>query len=507
MATHREIETKLEAPAAAVLPDLTGLPGVASVDEPEEIELEAVYLDTPDLRLTRAGLSLRRRTGGPDAGWHVKLPAAGDERTELQAPLGDDDGAPPPALAAAIRARVRGAALEPVAVLRTRRTVHRLRDAEGQVLAEVADDRVTSRAPGERDVVVDAWREWEVELVDGDRPLLRAALARLEAADGTTAAWSSKLRRALRDRLAADGPDDAARPASGSAGAVLQGRLRAHRDRLLELDPAVRRDEPDAVHQMRVTTRRLRSALTTFRPLLDRERSELVRAEVRWLTGVLGAARDAEVERGRLSGLVHEQPAELVLGPVAARLDQDRAQAYRAAHDEALAAMDSDRYLRLLDALDALVDDPPFSTMAELPAATLLPRLVRHEFRRLGKRLDAAQAAEPGRVRDAALHESRKAAKRARYAAELVAPVVGRAAERSAEAAEAVQDLLGEHHDTVGVRDHLRRIGIEAHLAGENAFTYGRLHALEEARAQRLEQRVAEVADPLRSKKRRRWMR
>lgn len=202
MATQREIESKLEVSVDLVLPDLAGLPGVTSVDGPEVFELEAVYVDTTDLRLAQAGMTLRRRTGGSDAGWHLKIPVSVDERTEIQAPLGPVDGQVPGELLAVVRSQVGDAQLGPVVLLHTRRSVRRLHDASGRVLAEVADDVVTSRAPGSGEVL-DQWREWEVELVEGDRALLAAVVELLKGAGATASGWSSKLARALGDRLTA----------------------------------------------------------------------------------------------------------------------------------------------------------------------------------------------------------------------------------------------------------------------------------------------------------------
>ncbi len=218
MSTGREIESKLEVPLDLAVPDLAGLPEVASVDAPEDFDLEAVYLDTPDLVLAKAGITLRRRTGGQDAGWHLKLPVSADERTEVQAPLGPVDGPPPAELLAALSGHVRDAQLSPVAVLHTSRSVRRLRDAAGRVLAEVADDVVTSRAPVDGQDHLDSWREWEIELDQGDRALLAAAVNLLQTAGAATPAWSSKLARALGGRLIP--ADDLARvePDSGSAG-------------------------------------------------------------------------------------------------------------------------------------------------------------------------------------------------------------------------------------------------------------------------------------------------
>ncbi|QTE28267.1 CYTH and CHAD domain-containing protein [Pengzhenrongella sicca] len=505
--THREIEIKREVSAEVAMPELSGLPGVTAVETLEAVALEAVYLDTPDLRLATAGLTLRRRTGGPDAGWHLKLPVAADERTEIQVPLGPDDEPVPRELAAAVRARVRAAPLAEVAVLRTRRTVHLLRDADGRVLAEVADDVVTSRAPGDGEVRLDAWREWEVELAGGDRALLAAALTLVEAA-GATAGSPSKLARALGPRLVAARRDAgyAAPTDPRSAGAVLTAYLRGRRDELLAQDPRVRRDEPDSVHQMRVATRRLRSALATGRTLLAGEPAAQVRAELSWVAGLLGAARDAEVGRARFAELLAQEPAELVLGPVAERLDADRADAYAGALGAVHAALDSDRYLGLLDALDALVAEPPLTKAARARASTALPRLVRRDWNRLARAFRAASLAGPGPDREHLLHEARKAAKRARHAGELVAPSAGKPALRFARATKKLADLLGLHHDSVEVRSVLRRVGEQADLAGEPTFTYGRLHALEQARAEGIEERLPALWDTVSARRRRRWL-
>ena len=504
---HREIEAKLEVPSGVALPDLTRLPGVAAVDDPEQFTLEAVYLDTPDLRLAKAGTTLRRRTGGVDPGWHVKMRVSADERTELHGPLGAADGEVPAELAAAVRAQVRGAPLSAVVTLRTRRTVRRLRDAADQVLAEVADDVVTSRSPGQGEVVLDAWREWEVELVHGDRHLLAATVKRLQKVDGAVPGRSSKLARALDRRLADAAAVPGRRPAAaGSAGAAVGEHLAGLREDLLAHDPQVRRDEPEGVHQMRVATRRLRSTLATFSPLLVRGQCEGVRVELGWLAGLLGAARDAEVGRQRLTELLAPEPPELVLGLVARRLDGDRAAAYRFAHQLVLEALDSDRYFRLLDALDALVDAPPLTKVAGGAAGRVLPARVRRDWERLARAFELARNTAPGPRRDELLHAARKAAKRTRYAAEAVAPTAGRPAEKFAVAAKKLQTLLGDHHDTVEIRAVLRRVGVQAHLDGENAFTYGRLHAIEQARAERIEVQLPAAWDRVSASRRRRWM-
>jgi len=507
--TQPEIEVKLAASAGIELPLLDGLPGVASVEHSVPVTLEAVYLDTADLRLARSRTTLRRRTGGTDPGWHLKVPLALDTRTEYRAGLGPQDGGAPAELVTLVRARARGGALVPVAALTTTRTAHRLHDAAGRVLAEVSDDEVTACTPGADHRVVDRWREWEIELVDGDRTLLRAARTLLMAAGGVPPVWWSKLARALSDRLAAADAGPSGDPSRiGSAGAILRERLRGQLEELVAGDPLVRREEPESMHQMRVATRRVGSALATCRPLLDGGRSDEIRAELRWLAGLLGAARDAEVMRLRLTELVAHEPEALRDVAAIERLDADRAVANQRACGDVQEALDSTRYLRLLDALDAIVGDPgPVVDPEPQPAAGVLAAGVRREARRLARSVRAALAAPPGPARDALLHEARKDAKRTRYAAETAEPAVGRRAATYARRVEELQTLLGDHHDTVELRAVLHRVSGEARSAGEDTFLYGRWHAIEQGEAERDEAALLAVWAPIKAERRRRWLR
>lgn len=440
------------------------------------------------------------------AGWHLKLPVSAHERIEVQVPLGSAAAGVPVELASAVRARARTAPLGPVVVLRTLRTVHLLRDRSGRVLAEVADDAVTTYSPEADDHVVDAWREWEVELVEGDRDLLVTTVHELHEAGAAVSGWPSKLAHALGQRLTA-GSDTEGEPAgAGSAGAVLAAHLQAQRDDLLTYDPRVRRDEPDSVHKMRVATRQLRSALATFRPLLQDHAGEALRDELRWLGEILGEARDAEVARDRLVELVEAEAAELVAGPVGSRLEEDRVGAYRAAHREVLVVLYTERYFRLLDSLDALVDHLPLTESAARAAEEVLPARVRHEWKHLARAFRAAGKSPAGPGRDARLHETRKAAKRARYAAKAVSPALGRPAKRFARAAKDLQTLLGDHHDSVELRKVLRRVCAEAEAAGESGFTYGRLHALAQAQAEHLETQLPAAWARMSARKKRRWL-
>jgi inorganic triphosphatase YgiF len=207
---HLEIESKFDVGTDFVIPDLSGVADGSGVTEPEVRLLAAHYFDTADLRLIGAKVTLRRRTGGPDAGWHLKLTAGAGSRREMQAPLGDEAAGVPPQLASLVAEWIGDEPLRVVAVLETRRTVRNLTGAGGETLAEVADDLVTGRLPGPGDDPGEpvTWREVEVELVSGGPEILAAARDRLVAAGARPSPSPSKLARLLGTRTASSAPAD-----------------------------------------------------------------------------------------------------------------------------------------------------------------------------------------------------------------------------------------------------------------------------------------------------------
>jgi len=480
-----ETETKYDAPAGAGLPSLDRLPRVAATSRPGGLRLEAEYYDTDDLRLIRAGITLRWRSGGDDDGWHLKLPL-GRTRRELRRPLGESPRRIPDDLACLVRVHTRGAPLRPIARMTT--TIRQrviLLDAAGESLAEVAADDVSAQTLGPV-TAVSRWQEVEVELTGGDRRLLRAADALLRHDGLRPTGRAAKLIRALGDQLP---PPDPGPPltASSPAGPVVLTYLRAHATRLKALDPLVRLDEPDAVHQMRVATRRLRSTLRSFGQVLPHEATDGLAGELKWLGGILGAARDDEVLAHHLLAGLRQVPVELRIGPVQARVQGHFASARAAARTELLAALESERYFSLLDDLDGLLASPPLTAGAARPATEVLPAAVRWGRRQATRRMRHAWQAAPGPDRNAALHQARKSARRARYAAEASAPAAGTKATKFARRMKKVQSVLGEHQDTVIAREMTRDLGIAAHLAGENAFSYGLLHGRDACAAERLQ--------------------
>ncbi len=515
--THHEIEIKLDADPGFALPDLAALPGVGSVGEADEHQLEATYLDSEDYRLIRGGTTLRRRTGGTDAGWHLKLKqpikgAEADSRLEIRKPLGRSVRTVPAALLGLVRVQLRGAAIAPVALISTTRTVRELRAEDGTVLGEVADDLVSAHSLGE-ETEVTAWREIEVELVEGDLELLRAARELLLGHGARPSDVHSKISRALGERLGTPEPTGELdqvvetveelliEPAGKkkkkgkkavkvqqpretvviapiAAGDVAHEYLSAQFAQLTAMDPRVRLNHEDAVHQMRVATRRLRTALASFKPLFEEDSVTALRDELKWLgSDVLGPVRDAEVIREKLLADVAELPAELVLGPVARRIRLEMTNEYKTAHKSAVTELDGDRYLALVEALETFIAAPPYSERASNPAELELRKMVRKAARRVRDHVDVLAGEQVGSAEhDFHLHEVRIKAKRARYAAEAAKPTIGKPAKLAAKAMEAITETLGNHQDGVVQREWLRDLAVRAYGANENGFTFGLLH-------------------------------
>ncbi len=464
---HLEVERKFDVDESTVSPSFDGLAAVARVERTPSQTLDAVYFDTPGRALTAHRITLRRRTGGADAGWHLKLPAGPGARTEVRAPLTDGDQVPEQ-LRDVVLAIVRDRPLEPVARITTNRTVDHLYGGDGKALAEFADDHVMARAHGDGDE--HRWREWEVELSEdgiaegrADDELLARLTNRLRDAGAQPAAHASKLARAL------DGA--AAPPATAIRSDDLVHQAVADEiENLLVWDRAVRDDVDDSVHQMRVTTRKIRSLLQASGSAFGLSDDAWILDELRQLASVLGLARDAEVLAERYQNALDELPRELVRGPVRQRLVEGARRRYRSGLRKSLTAMRSQRYFRLLDALEALVAaEPPLPEPGEEQSTDAT---IEAAYKRVRKRAKATAKAE-AQHRDEALHRIRKAAKKLRYTAAATGE------KKVADAAKTIQTLLGDHQDSVVSRTHLSQQADAAHAAGEDTFTYGLLHERE----------------------------
>ncbi|WP_215543941.1 CYTH and CHAD domain-containing protein [Amycolatopsis sp. CA-230715] len=468
--TVLERERKFEVDLRRPRPDLTGVGPIASTAEPVETTLDATYFDTEDHRLAAAGVTLRRRRGGADEGWHLKLPVGEDRRDEIRMPLSAKQK-PPRELRRLVVAHTMGRKLIPVAHLKTERAECALLDGTGTAVAALTDDKVTGEAVGGA-AHLDRWREWEVELGEtaGDELLesITAALAK----DGVhRSRSSSKLARLLDDRL----PKTPKRRTK-RAGDVVLAYLREQVDVLRRNDIGVRRDAEDAVHQMRVASRRIRGALNSFKRVLDRDATRELAAELKWLAGGLGPARDIEVSREYFGAAVAKLPDELVIGPVRPFLSAHFAAEADQARRAALKTLSSDRYEDLLRGLDRLLTDPPFTKRAKRTANGELRYALRRADRRLRAAARVVAGSSDGPERDAALHELRKKAKQARYAADAVRPVFGAKLEAWRRSVKKVQSTLGDHHDLVVARTVVVDLGRAAHREGHSTFTFGVLH-------------------------------
>ncbi len=481
---EQAVDRKLRVHALFRMPDLVGqVPGlagttvdtgIARIDRRPAVLVHAVYHDTQDLRLIRWGVTLRRRAGGTDEGWHLTLPVEGSQAgvdDEMRLPLdASDPGAVPPAMADVVTALARRNPLVPVASLHTQRTTQILYDAEDRPVAELVDD-VVSIMDGE--VVAGRFRELQVRSL-GVQPRALDPVIDLLKAHGAIPTTATKLGSALGPAAKADPDVLEASPVSPDdpAGDAVHAHLLTHVRRFLLQDMRVRRDLPDSVHQMRVAARRLRSGLRVFSPLVDADWSRHLRDELGWAASELGLSRDSEVLLARLDAHADElgdADAETIHAHVdplmQAKVDAGRA--------EALEAMRSERHLALLDALVDAAANPQLTAAAAAPAREALPPLFDKAWRKLAREVKALTLDGPSDE----WHETRITAKRARYAAEALVPVFGASAKGLATSLSNVTEQLGEHQDASIAQETCRELA--GHFDGPTGFSLGLLHAYE----------------------------
>jgi CHAD domain-containing protein len=484
-----EVEVKLGAWPGFELPSLDDAVDGLVTEVAEPVTMVATYVDAADLRLIRAGISLRHRTGerGADGAWTLKFPhGSGDgvlRRDEVV--VAGPPGRVPAELATLVRPWQRTAELAPVAHLETVRRAIALVVA-GERVGEVADDEVSVLQHGR---VAARFREVEVEC--GDDDVRDHVVAVLRDAGAGAPDPTPKLVRALGPR-ALQPPDLVVVELDRGASAVevLRGGIAGAVQRIVEHDRVIRADlDPEGIHQARVGCRRLRSDLRTFRSLLDAGWSGPLRDELRWLAGELGPVRDLDV----LSARLQRQGAPQW---VHARVAKQRGGAQRGA----VAALDSRRYLALLDRLVDAAAAPRALPEAEKPAVDVVPALAGQAFghlrkavRRLGKR-----------PTDEELHALRIRAKRARYAADVAVPVVGDDARAYTKAVGALQDVLGDLHDCAVAEAWLTDAAAAASRA--QAFELGLLVGEQRHEAERLRACWRDAWQDVDRSKRTKWM-
>ena len=498
---HLEQEAKLDVWPGFRLPELVGLAGGAAAAPATTSHLSATYHDTSDLRLARAGISLRHREGD-GTGWTLKLPAGvpGAEgvvsRTETTFAGGRE------AVPAEVRTRLvgwtRSALLVPVARMKTVRRTVAITDADGGPLAEVVDDEVSAF---EGSHLALRFREVEVE-VEPAAPdgLLDEIVQRLCEAGARPGGHRSKVSRVLGARASEAGDLDV--PELGddpSVAEVLRAGIARSVGLIVTHDAGVRAGaDPEAVHQARVGTRRLRSDLRAFGSLLLPAWTASLRDELSWLADALGRVRDADVLLERLEQRVGRLPAgERAAGEVLVGRLRDQREGDRR---HLLEVLDDQRYRDLLDRLVEAIRHPAVVDGASRPAAKVLPGLAAEPWRRLRKEVDAL-GADP---EEAQLHQVRIRAKRARYAADVAALVAGKPARRFAKAVAGLQEALGALQDAAVSEAWLVEAAAEVatgpaavalHIAGE-----------ERAEAERLRHDWATAWDAVDAKRLRTWL-
>jgi CHAD domain-containing protein len=495
-----ERERKFDVPDDFAITDVDGV--VAS--DGTTVTLTAMYWDTPDHRLLRWGHSLRHRraSDGSEDGWTLKLsvPRKGSNgdvvREEVLA-----EGSPqfpPAALRSLVGGIIRNEPLVHVATIATERDATELDGRGSGARVEVSDDRVTSmvdQAPGT------AFHQVEVEAKGpGAEPILDALSASLTKAGGRPTT-SSKLAMVLGESPEEEIVVPSARPKM-SIEDLARVAVGSGARRLIENDPAVRLgSDPEAIHQARVATRRLRSDLKTLEPLLDPAYVDWLRGELAWIGELLGAVRDLDV----LIQGVEEQPVRVAE-------DRDRDQGIvqalreerRVRHLELVDALDSRRYVSLLEGLVRSSAVPLLGEGVDGRRRVRgdLRKLARKTWQRLDRSVKRLDADPP----DEDLHEIRKRGKRARYAAELSADVLGKDAKKLATRLEDLQDVLGDLQDAVMAEQHLRRMARNG-LPSGGAFAAGTLVCVEREARRKARDRWPAVWKAARKKRLRRWLR
>ena len=429
------------------LPQISGTPL-------DERLFTATYYDTPERRLARAGITLRRRMENGNNVWELALPREPEPRV-LDARGGP--AGPPPLLARLLIGIVRNSPLEEVQTVRTRRGGMRVVDRGVETVEVLLDSKAV--LDGRR--IEHEFTEISLRPLDGDERPVRTL--------------SKELRDAGAERVRRRAADER-REEPGTA--ALKAALKKQHARMLAHDPGVRLgDTPEDVHQLRIATRRVRAVLRAARPFFTDDRGEIARSELAWLADLLGDVRDLDV----LIGRIRDERARLDLPtqPGAAHVADLLVAEREAARGRLLNAMRTKRYARLLVRIEELVENPPLEEN-DVP----VEKLVRREFKKL-RRAAAALDAHPT---DDELHKVRVRVKRARYAAEVVEAEAGKPATRFIRQTKRLQDVAGELQDAVVAEDRLRALSerVEEPIA---AFAAGQL--VERARVRRAAARDA----------------
>lgn len=475
-----EVEAKFSVSTDTEVPDLLEIPQVEKIVSTRTHHLSALYFDTDDLRLTRSKVTVRRRTGGSDDGWHIKFPGKGG-RLEVHHPIVGGDGVPAE-IYSMVRSIARGKELVPIAQVDNERVETLLGNADGEVIAEFCDDHVTARS-----LISDtptSWREWELEITpEAPAKFIAGATPTLKQAGAAASKSPSKLAMALGADLPTEPASVDIDPNSPAAGVLAA--LKRNRDKLLAYDPRVRQDEWDSIHQMRVATRELRSHLQSFAGILAGNQHKNVEEQLKQLATILGVARDAEVIAERFKDLCEQHPSGIINEENTKQLYDSMIAEYGAAHQRVVVALNDDKYLQLLNELDDLISHPELAETEDTPPAeSVLVSHLADSFKVLAKRHKKAMKAWDGHSalrpqQEQKFHNVRKATKKLRYTTEAVGDATDIDTTELYQACKALQEVLGDFQDSVTSREKLVKKSDQAFQRGENTFIYGVLYETE----------------------------
>lgn len=494
-----ELELKFTAPADFAAPSLASRAGIGNVIELPALNLVADYYDTDDLRLARAGVTLRYRTGDAiDAGWTVKLPTKDTPALRDEVLFAGARGGVPEEARRLVTVFARGAELLRVAKLRTKRLRWSLRETSGRELAELTDDRVAV-LDGRR--ITQRFRELELEARAADRAELRPIELVLSQLGAVHTAQAPKAVQALgpgaaeRSDIPEPQPVSPGNPVSEAVAAAMA----AATHRLMTHDPRARLHDAEGVHQMRVSARRLRGHLRTFSSLVEPAWSRNTINELRWLARALGIVRDLDVLLGKLRDAADMGTQ---IAPLLAALEGRQSTARRSLER----VLQSERYIALMERLIQAANAPPLNESASESCRSALPRFVGETWALLANAVKDLNED----LTDDGYHQVRIHAKRARYAAEAAAPCLGRRAGgdslRFALHAEEVQNVLGERQDSVVLRQTLLDEAAKRSSDGPFNLAAGRLVERQNQSIAACDVKFREVWRALNRKKIRAWL-
>ncbi len=495
----RKRPTRLAVPSEFRVPPLTDTGGDVFEGSASATRTLTTYWDTEDLRLVRGRASLHHT----DNGWRLTLPhPTGKSDDAAPAPQRTEGGPdqPPSGATDLVTAFTRGADLEAIATLRTTQRRVPISGADGTPVASVVDEEVEV-VDGER--TTPRVRELAIEWNDAaTRQQRTALLARLRSAGAEPVESVPVIMRVLGARASAPSDATPAKPAGASSvGEVLRAAIGEATQVLVANDPGTRLgDDPEAVHQMRVATRKVRSNLRTFLKIVDEPWATGLREELQWLGGLLGDVRDPDVLLARLERNVAKIPA-------ADREFADQLLAELRAHhadarDALLEGLHSARYTALLDQIVTAARRPRLLLrIDDLDDADVLRGLVRDPVRSLRDSV----AELPDEPSDEMLHNVRIHVKRARYATEAVERAFGKPARAFARALVDVQDVLGEHQDAVIASEWLRDAAVKTDDE-RVGFAAGQLAAIEHTAALAARKRWPSAWAAANKKKLRAWL-